>query len=201
MRTGKAFAGIVAAVVAGVFAAGSAQGSVSATGSVTAVPDGPNNFLYTVTLNNTGTTNIDTLWFGWLPDNYDFLTSVPTPTKTPANWASYVESGYYGSSIEFYDTGSSPIGMGQSSSSFQFTSPDSPDVIGGDNELFPFPETYSYVYSSPPAGPGQDPDSASSVIFSMPVAAPEPTGLAVIAIGGAMTLLGSRRRAAIATVR
>lgn len=197
MSRNKSLTGILAAMIVSLFAVGSAQAQISATGSVVGVPDGPN-YLYTITLNNTGNTNIDTFWFGWLPDNYDFLTSVPTPTKTPANWTSYVETGYYGSSIEFYDTGSSPVLAGHSSNSFQFTSPDAPSEIAGDNPNFPFPETYSYVYVGAPAGPGQDPSTASTDIFSMPVSTPEPTSLALI-VGGSLTLMTSRRRTAAAT--
>lgn len=198
MRKRKASTGIFAALVAA-FAAGSAHAGVSATGSVVGVPDGPGNFLYTVTLHNTGTTNIDTFWFGWLPDNYDFLTSVPTPTNAPTNWTSFVENDPYGSSIEFYDTASSPITPGNSSSSFQFTSPDDPSVVAGDNSYWGFPETYSYVYAGEPAGPGQDPAAAGSFIFSMPVSAPEPTSVALIGLG-AMTLLSRRRRTTVAAI-
>jgi hypothetical protein len=200
MCKSKLLGGVFAALMVGLIVAGSAHGQISATGSVKGVPDG-GNYLYTITLNNTGSTNIDTFWFGWLPDNYDFLTSVPTPTETPANWTSYVETGGYGSSIQFYDTGSSPILAGHSSSAFQFISPDAPSVVAGDNELFGLPETYSYVYANQPAGPLQDPDGGSSVIFSMPVSTPEPAGFAMVGFGGAVALLASRRRTRVAAIR
>src|SRR5262245_38588813 len=102
-----------------------ALGAISATATMTAVPDGAN-YDYTITLHNTGTTNIESFWFAWLP-GYDFLTSNPTITKTPTNWTTFIESGYYGGySIEFYDNGtSSPLAAGQSTSLFQFASPDS----------------------------------------------------------------------------
>jgi hypothetical protein len=191
MLKGKMLAGGAAALAVAIFAVGTTRASTSATGSVTATPDG-SNYLYTISLHNTGTTNIDTFWFSWLPDNYDFMDSVPTVTGTPANWTSAVETGYYGSSIQFYDTASSPIGPGQTSNAFQYESPDAPTVLAGDN-FFGLPETYSYVYAGAPAGPLQDPVTASSVIFSMPVAVPEPAGLAVLGIA-AMSLMGSRRR-------
>lgn len=199
MRKGKTITSLIAAVVACAFAVGSASAGTSATGSVSAVPDGPGNYLYTITLNNTGTTNIDTFWFAWLPDNYDFLTSVPTPTNMPGNWTSYVETGYYGSSIQFYDTAGSPILPGHSSSAFQFTSPDAPSVVAGDNPMFGLPETYSYVYANQPAGPLEDPTGTSSVIFSMPVATPEPASLAMVGLVG-VSLLARRRRTVTAAV-
>ena len=145
--------------------------------------------MYTISLHNTGTTNIDTFWFSWLPNNYDFLPSVPTPTGMPANWANFVETGYYGSSIEFYDTGSSPIGPGQTNSAFKFLSPDSPATLSG-NGSFGLPATYSYVYAAAPAGPGQDPVGGSSVLFSIPITTvPEPASLALAAMGGAACLM------------
>ncbi|HEY2760433.1 MAG TPA: hypothetical protein VGI75_06810 [Pirellulales bacterium] len=188
MKMARASALLAAAVV--ILNVRSAWAQTSATGSVTATPSGAN-FLYTISLHNTGTTNIDTFWFSWLPDNYDFLPSVPTPTGMPANWSNFVETGFYGSSIEFFGPDSAGITPGQTSSAFQFLSPDSPTALAGNNSLFPFPVTYSYVYAGSPAGPGQDPVSSSSVIFSMPVTtvAPEPGSLALAGIGGTAMLL------------
>ena len=105
-RAGVLFAAAVAAL-----GTSSAKALTSASGSVTATPSGAN-FLYTISLHNTGTTNIDTLWFSWLSDNYDFLPSVPTPTGMPASWSNFVETGYYGSSIEFYGPDSAGIAPG-----------------------------------------------------------------------------------------
>jgi hypothetical protein len=114
---------------------------------------------------------------------------VPTPTGMPANWANFVETSYYGSSIQFYDTGSSPIGPGQTNSAFKFLSPDSPATLSG-NGSFGLPATYSYIYAGAPAGPGQDPVGGSSVLFSIPITTvPEPGSLALAGIGGAAMLL------------
>ncbi|HEX3358552.1 MAG TPA: PEP-CTERM sorting domain-containing protein [Tepidisphaeraceae bacterium] len=184
---------IAAAFIFTTLAVGSARAQVSASGTVTATPSG-SNFLYTISLHNTSaTSNIETFWFSWLPDNYDFLPSTPTSITTPANWTDYVESGIYGHSIEFYDTASSPITPGQTNSSFQFLSPDSPTQLQGSGAIG-LPVTYSYVYSGTPSGPGADPVSPSNIIFSMSVTtAPEPTTFALCSVG-AMSLLSRRRR-------
>jgi hypothetical protein len=146
---------------------------------MTAVPDG-RNYDYTITLHNTGTANIETFWFAWLP-GYDFLTSNPTVTKAPTNWTTFVESGYYGGySIEFYDTGSSsPLSPGQSSSAFKFTSPDSPAVLNAlDPILHFYPTTFSYAYQ------GAAEVTPSVTINSIPITTvPEPSGLIIAAIG------------------
>ena len=85
MSKNSKLTGALAALIVIAFAISPATAQISATGTVTAVPSG-DNYLYTISLQNTGTTNIDTFWFSWLPDNYDFLPSVPTPTGAPANW-------------------------------------------------------------------------------------------------------------------
>src|SRR5262249_44854574 len=73
------------------FGAASAHAQVLATGSVTAAPSGAN-YLYTISLHNSGTVPIETFWFSWLPDHYDFLPSVPTSIVAPAGWTDYVET-------------------------------------------------------------------------------------------------------------
>ena len=111
MTSKQAFLNSLIALATIMLGADAAFAQVSATAAITAAADGPNKFLYTINLHNTGTANIETFWFSWLPDNYDFLPSLPTVTNKPANWTSVIESGVYGKSIEFYNNGaSSPIG-------------------------------------------------------------------------------------------
>jgi hypothetical protein len=173
-----------------------ALGAVSANATMTAVPDGAN-YDYTVTLHNTGTTSIESFWFAWLP-GYDFLTSNPTITKTPTNWTTFIESGYYGGySIEFYDTGtSSPLAAGQSSNLFQFTSADSPAVLAHNDPIFgAYATTYSFVYQ------GVAESSPGAVIPSIPITTvPEPTSFVLAAIAAALLLVW-RNRAGRCSVR
>jgi hypothetical protein len=178
-----------------------AMAQVSASGTVTAAPDGAN-FLYTINLTNTGSAgsdNIETFWFSWLPDHYDFLPSVPTNIVAPAGWTDYVESGIYGHSIEFYDTANNPIKPGQTNSSFQFVSPDTPNTVSHAGSVG-LEVTYSYVYSGTPvSGPGTDPSSDSAVIVSMAVSTvPEPASFVLAGIGGMAGLMFWRRRRAAA---
>ena len=167
-----------------------AYGQVSATATMTAVPDG-GNYDYTITLHNTGSSNIETFWFAWLP-GYDFLTSYPTVTSTPTNWTTFIESGYYGGySIEFYDTGNgAPLAPGQSSSAFQFTSADSPAVLAANDPILGYyPTTFSYLYQ------GAAQASAFATINSIPITlAPEPSSL-VLAFIGCVVIGSTWRRA------
>jgi hypothetical protein len=163
---------------------------VSATATMTAVPDGVN-YDYTITLNNTGPSGIETFWFAWLP-GYDLLTSNPTVTKTPSNWTTFIESGNYGGySIEFYDQGtSSALASGQSSSEFQFTSPDTPnDLAGYDTTYGYYRQTESYVYQ------GAAEASFSSVISNIPITTvPEPSSSILAGLAGLASLVAWHQR-------
>jgi hypothetical protein len=164
-----------------------AFGLIGASATMTAVPDG-GNYDYTITLNNTGTVNIETFWFAWLP-GYDYLPSQPTVTGTPSNWVPFIEqSSRY--SIEFYDTGTSnPVTPGNSSSAFKFTSADSPTTLANGTGYLNFPDTYSFVY----AGPGES--GSSSTIFSIPITTvPEPASIVLFGIGGLGGLLVWHKR-------
>ena len=162
---------------------------VAATATMTATQNG-SNWDYDITLHNTGATNIETFWFGWIP-GYDYLPSLPTVTGTPTNWTTFIENlpttNRY--SIEFYDTGTSnPVTPGNSSSAFQFTSPDSPTTLQGTG-FIGLPNTYSYIYS----GPGEA--GTLSTIFQIPITTvPEPASIVLASLGGLVGLLAWRRR-------
>ena len=166
-------------------------GGISASATMTAAQDGTN-WDYVVTVHNTGTVNIETFWFAWIP-GYDYLPSNPQVTSQPLFWSTYVEaSDRY--SIEFYDTGTlDPITPGNSSSAFKFTSPDSPTTLSNGTGFAGLPDTYSYVYTGP-----SDSGSAA-IITSIPITTvPEPTSIALAGIGGLAGLIvwGRRRLAA-----
>src|SRR6185295_13206874 len=61
--------------------------ALGATG-VVATTDTSAPFHYTITLHNTGTTDIGSLWFAWtdVPRNYDFLPSTPFGISGPVGW-------------------------------------------------------------------------------------------------------------------
>jgi hypothetical protein len=150
-------------------------------------------YAYTITLDNTGTTNIGTFWFGWTdtPADYNFLPSSPTVTSMPGGWIAPVTHGFAGDGygIEFYNLTGSAIGAGDSGT-FKFTSPDSPATIAG-NAFFPGDKvTTSFVYIGfPQTDPGFE--------FNAKVA-PEPASAALAVTAGSGLLFAwllRRRRA------
>src|SRR5262249_24770153 len=91
----------------------------------------------------------------------------------------------------FYDTGSSsPLAAGQTSTAFQFTSPDSPALLAANDPIFGFyPTTYSFVYQGVAEG------SPGAVIQSIPITTvPGPTSLILAAFGGTIGLLALRKK-------
>ncbi len=160
---------------------------ISANATMTATQDGAN-WDYDITLHNTGSANIETFWFGWIP-GYDYLPSHPTVSGMPTNWTTFIEGGppY---SIEFYDSGTAnPVTPGNSSSAFKFTSPDSPTTLTNGTGFIGLPDTYSYVYTGP------SDSGLASTIFSIPITTvPEPASIVLACIGGLAGLMVWRRR-------
>jgi hypothetical protein len=153
-------------------------------------PVGDGSYNYNITLNNTGSVNIGTFWFAWLPSGQDYLYTMPSAVTTQdGSWTGFVNPGYYyGYSVEYYALagGLAPGG----SYTFGFTSTDTPAAIAGDSVYYPgTPVGTSYLY-----------DINNTTGFQLQVTpAPEPSSVALIAICGLGLLfvrrMGSFRRA------
>jgi hypothetical protein len=138
-------------------------------------------FNYTITLHNTGTTNIGTFWFGWVPGE-DFLATTPTNILKPTTWSATLNGGGAsdGHSIEFVDSGTL-LAPGGTLTGFGFTSNDTPAQLAGKSAFFSTtPTTTSFVYSG---GPFSD----SGFQFAATVV-PEPTAIVLAAVGGFIIL-------------
>ena len=80
-------------------------------------------YSYDITLKNTGTTNIGTFWFAWVP-GANFMSVSPTGVVSPSGWSANPESGG-GYSIQWVTT-SSLLASGSSLPGFEFQSTLSP---------------------------------------------------------------------------
>lgn len=119
--------------------------------STTGTPASPV-YHYDIQVTDTGTTNIGTFWFAWVPGE-DFLPSVPSAISNPTGWGNTLtgsENSSDGTAIEWIAT-SNAITPGNSLGGFDFTTTDSPAVLAGMAPSHPTEvTTVSFVYAGGP---------------------------------------------------
>lgn len=134
----------------------SAMAALSATATITTMQTSPP-YDYTVTLHNTGDTNLGTLWFAWtdVPADYNFMPTIPTNVTGPAGWLlpvthNGVSDGY---GIQWYNRSGSPVPPG-GMTTFGFRSNTSPATLAGTTIThgLEFPVTSSVAYIGPAFG-------------------------------------------------
>ena len=161
-------------LVIGAVGHGNAQ-TPTATAAYSDLPELGGTFDYTITLENTGTTNIGTFWNCWVPGkNFMAVSPDASTIVSPAGWTDKVTHG--GSNDGFaiqWTTTTAPLAPGDSLQ-FSFESTDPPSDIGGDSVFYPgTPVETSFVYiGAPLVGNGYE--------F---VVIPEPSSVALGGIG------------------
>ncbi|HSV13615.1 MAG TPA: Ig-like domain-containing protein, partial [Tepidisphaeraceae bacterium] len=119
-------------------------------------------FHYDITVTDTGTTNIGTFWFSWVPEE-NFLPTSPAAASSPAGWSATITgfgNSIDGAGIEWVAT-SNAITPGHSLSGFDFTTSDSPSALAANSPAHPgLPVLTAFVYSG---GPFSDLGSQVSV--------------------------------------
>ena len=111
--------------------------------------------VYDLQITNTGSTNIGTLWFAWIPGQ-DYLMNIPTNFGAPAGWAEKLVSHDFNQGYGIQWQGSA-LAPGQTLDGFTFESADSLSYMAGNS---PFdsgvPVTTSFVYEMGPFQGGSD---------------------------------------------
>jgi hypothetical protein len=182
---GRIFCISLAVLLAGAVSA-LAQSTATATATIsTTQTSAP--FDYTLTVHNTGSTNIGTVWFAWAPPFYDFMTSIPTNLSGPTGWTTqatnYPPIPSDGYAFEAFNSTGSAIAAG-GTGTFSFTDNESPAALQGNSYLgASYPSLLTYVYVG---GPETDPGFAFDTTVT---AVPEPASLALAGIGGVLALL------------
>ncbi len=129
----------------------------SASGSIAVNQIDSSQWQYTITLDDTGSTTIGTLWFAWVPGR-DFLATSPGSITAPAGWTDIITHGGPSDGYAIQWVASSPSSDIQPSGSltgFSFVSSDSPSSVFGDSVFYPgTPVTTSFVYSGSPFSDG-----------------------------------------------
>jgi hypothetical protein len=157
----------------------------------------PTTWQYNVTLNDTGTTDVGTLWFAWVPGE-DFMPTSPLSVNSPASWSDIVTNGgpSDGFAIQWVATPGAEVTPGTSLGGFQFDSTTSPMQMAGNSPFYTStPVLTSFIYSG---APFSDPGFQFVVQQASPSGggAPEPASLitSVFGMGFLVTMYRSRRR-------
>jgi PEP-CTERM motif len=175
-----------------IVASGTIHAAIDGSVTISSQDAGGGIFNYTITLNNlpTSTSQIETLWYSWIP-GVDFMSASPVSTFAPSGWAANIEhvnGGYYypdGYSVQ-YTTTTAPLNP-NGSLQFGFSSTVTPTELAGNDSVYGYyPENTTYLYSiSVESG-----DSEQLVAQLVP----EPSSLTLLALGMATTLGIARRR-------
>lgn len=155
---------------AGLFAftvASHAQGAV-ATISGVAVSGG---FDYTIILTDSGTTSLNSFWYGWTIGNFN-LPSIPSSPANSLSWGSTVS----GKSIEWVNSSGTTLTPGQSGT-FTFFSTNTP------TQMTTSPSGQSVAYVNGITFTQGNPGDSTPVFSPTLVAAPEPSAMALLGIG------------------
>jgi hypothetical protein len=170
------------AVIVGLAASAVSGRAQGATGTLTGVQVGVN-YDYTLTLNNTGSVALESLWYAWIP-GFFFLPSTPSSASGTANGAT---SGWTASivskSIQFQGNSSNAIQPGQSAT-FTFVSTDSPATLAGNSSGHPIGDSFAYVGTV---------DASAGVNFIVQ-SVPEPSSFGLLVTGSLGLLAAGWRK-------
>jgi hypothetical protein len=174
------------AVAAGLAASTVSSHAQSATATISGVAAGGGVFDYTLTLQNTGTTNLNSFWYGWIQFEND-LPSDPTSAANSLGWANGLDS----NSIQWVNSTGTALAPGKSGIfTFDSTSTPAQMTAGIAGESVAYVGGIDFSQSSP--------GDSTSIITPTLVAAPEPSPLGLL-VAGLFVMAGSLR--SLATVR
>ena len=164
------------AVAAGLAASTVSSHAQNATATISGVAAGGGVFDYTITLQNTGTTSLDSFWYAWTLSGNNLSTGITTPGSS-LGWVDTALEG--NTSISWEGNSGNTLAVGQSAT-FTFDSTETPSAI----TTSPSGESVAYVSGTGPDTFGQNsPGSASPVFSPTLVAAPEPSSLGLLLTG------------------
>lgn len=157
-----------------------AQGAVA---TISEVAGGGGTFDYTIMLQNNGTDNLNSFWYGWTLSGNN-LPSNPSSAGNSLGWANVLD----GNSIQWQNTtGASALTPGQTAS-FTFISTSTLSAITTP------PSGESVAYTSDAIQFNQGVAGQSTPVFSPTVApVPEPSSVAILAMGS-LVLAGAFKR-------
>jgi hypothetical protein len=145
------FSGLLATAAAVFIFQRAAMAGELANGVILYAQVNANTFRYTIDLQNSGTTNIGTLWYAWIPGE-DFMGVAPTNLVAPTGWsATFTHAGVNDGYAVQYVNSSGPLAPGQVLRGFGFDSSETPAQLSGNSPDFPAtPIGTSFIYAGAP---------------------------------------------------
>ena len=193
----RAAIGLAAAAIAWAFSAAPAAAAEAASATFTSTQLSATSWQYDLTLSDTGTTNLGTFWFAWVPGK-DFMATAPSGIVDPSGWSAITTHGSAadGYAIQWKAGAGALLAPGRSLGGFMFDSSMSPAEMMGDSPFFPgTPVTTTFVYSGAPFS-----DAGVQFLVEPAVSTvPEPSSLALMGLGAlAFATRLARRKAPLA---
>lgn len=169
--------------------------SEMASATLTSTQIDPTEWLYSVQLDDIGTTNLGTFWFSWIPGE-DFMNSTASDVTTPAGWTDTITNGggSDGYAIRWVAGAGDAVTSGNTLSGFSFESSVSPSTLTGNSPFYPAePELTAFVYSG---GPFSDAGYSFVVQETAAAGTPEPASAGLVVVGAFALVVYVRRRSA-----
>ena len=177
--------------------ASSGMAALSASATMTSTQTGPDTWHYDLTLDNTGTTQIGTFWFSWVPGG-DLMASPASNISSPIYWTG-VDTNLGagdGHAVEWTVLPGYPYALNPADvvSGFGFDSSVPPSAFAGKSPIFStLALTTSYVYIGQAFGTPTAPDSGAVFDAVPPAPTPEPASLGIFGLGAGLLLMRRRR--------
>jgi hypothetical protein len=152
----------------------------------------PGNWQYNLQLDDTGTTDLGTFWFSWVPGE-DFMPTSPASVTSAAGWNETVTSGGAGDgyAIQWVAGGGFALTPGESVAGFSFDSATSPTTMAGASPFHSSEQILtSFVYIGAPL---TDPGFQFQVT-QVAAATPEPATAALAFVCGGILIVMQRIR-------